>query len=438
MASVANTFVTGQPAPLHIAGAEGCYLITKQGERILDGGGGAIVVNVGHGRREIAEAMAACVRDVGYVVPPFATDARLRLVERLTTRWLPEGIDRVTFGSGGSEAMDSAIRLARQHHVAAGRPNRTKVMGRDLSYHGTTLATLGLGAHHSRRAGMEPWFPNDQPRPAAHYCLRCPFGKQFPECDLACAQDVERAILEAGPETVAALVVEPIVGSNAGALVPPGDYLERVQAICKRHGVLLIADEVMTGCGRTGTNFAVDHWNIAPDILVCGKGLTSGYAPLAAICAKASVVDPLAAAGQDFMFFTYSAHSVCCAAGDKALEILEEEDLVERAAEMGKLLHERLGVLEEHPHVAQVRGRGMLAAVELVEDKATLAPYAKEHGFVYKVMAAGLDQGVFFYPGGNDPARDVICLGPPSSSPRARSTAWSPHSRQRSTARLHE
>ncbi len=405
-------FLRETPTALEVVRSEGCYLYRPDGTKILDAAGGAIVVSIGHGRREVADAYARAATETSYVVPPFATTARVRLVERLVDRWLPPGLDRIGFASGGSEAMDMAIRLARQHHLSAGRPERHRVIGRELSYHGTTLATLAIGGHHKRREGFEPWLV-DQPKAHAHYCLRCPLGKTYPSCEVACADSLEALFQQVGPETIAAFVAEPIVGSNAGALVPPDEYLPRVAEICRRHGVLLIADEVMTGYGRTGRRFGVDHWGVVPDILVGGKGLTSGYAPLAAICAREEVVAPIAAAGDQVMFYTYGAHSACCAAADKVLEIVERENLVERAATMGKRLRERLGALDDHPHVAQIRGRGLLYGVELVRDRATLAPFPQQARLVDKVVMAGLEDGVFFYPGGNPPANDVVCIGPP-------------------------
>ncbi len=399
-------------APLAIERAEGCYLHTSDGRRILDAAGGAIVVNIGHGRREVAEAAARGLEQASYLVPPFATESRVRLVERLLDGWVPAGLSRVAFTSGGSESMDAAIRLARQHHVSAGRPERWKVIGRDLSYHGTTLATLAIGGHSKRRAGFEPWL-TELPKAPACYCLRCPLGRRYPECAVACVDEIERLIEREGPETVAAVVAEPIVGSTAGALVPPDEYWPRLAEICRRHGVLLIADEVMTGFGRTGRNFAVDHWGVVPDLLVSGKGLTGGYAPMGAIFASDEVVAPIAARGDELMFFTYSAHPASCAVADKVLEILERESLVERAAEMGERLLERLAPLAAHPNVAEVRGRGLLLGIELVADRDTLEPFPAEARLTNKIVAAGLAEGVFFYPGGCDPARDVITLGPP-------------------------
>jgi adenosylmethionine-8-amino-7-oxononanoate aminotransferase len=399
--------------PTVIARAEGVHLIAADGRRILDAAGGAIVVNVGHGRREVADAFARASTEATYVVPPFATETRVRLVERLRESWLPAGITRAMFTSGGSESMDAAIRLARQHHVSAGRPERWKVIGRQLSYHGATLATLAIGGHEKRRAGFEPWLAA-LPKAPACYCLRCPLGERYPSCGVACATDLERLLAEEGAETVAAFVAEPVVGSTGGAVAPVEEYWPRIAEICRRHGVLLIADEVMTGFGRTGKRFAVEHWGITPDILVGGKGLTGGYAPMGGLFAREEVVEPIAARGDELMFFTYGAHPASCAAADAVLDILERERLVERAAEMGAKLEQRLRErLGDHPHVAEIRGRGLLLGVELVRDRETLAPFPKEAHVTAKVVAAGLALGTFFYPGGCDPARDVITLGPP-------------------------
>jgi len=398
--------------PLRIARSDGVWLYTDEGQQILDASGGAIVVNIGHGRREVAEAYAREAERVAYALPPFATESRVRLVEHLIDAWLPRGLTRVGFTSGGSESVDAALRITRAHFHCKGEPERWKVIGRDLSYHGTTLATLAVGGHTKRRAGFEPWLA-DLPKAPACYCYRCPLGKSLPECRTACVDEIEAEILRADPRTVAAVIAEPIGGSTAGALLPPDDYWPRLREICTRHGVLLIADEVMTGFGRTGKRFAVDHWGVTPDILIGGKGLTGGYAPMGGIFASEAVVAPIVERGLEVMFFTYSAHPASCAAAHKVLEILEREQLVERAALQGEKLGKRLGRLLAHPNVGDVRGRGLLWGVELVADKATRAPFPAATGLTAKVVAAGIAHGVFVYPGGVDPARDVITFGPP-------------------------
>jgi adenosylmethionine-8-amino-7-oxononanoate aminotransferase len=403
---------TGQGAPLTIARAEGAYLYTREGQRILDAAGGAIVVSVGHGRGEVAEVAARALEESGYIVPVFATEGRLRLIERLIDRWLPGELRRVFLTSGGSESVDAAMRLARQHHVSAGRSSRWKIIARDLSYHGTTLATLAVGGHQKRRKGFDPLLL-DLPKAPACYCLRCPFGQRYPDCQVACAEEIERVIEREGEETVAAFIGEPVVGSTAGAVVPPREYWPRVAEICRQHGVLLIMDEVMTGFGRTGKRFAVEHWGLAPDILVSGKGLSSGYAAIGAVFATEDVVAPLAERGDELMYYTFGGHPAACAIADKVLEIMEREDLVEQAAKLGKKLDRALRPLEKHPKVAELRGLGLLRAIELVADRYTLDPFPAEVRLGYRVVVHGLLQGVFYYPGGADPARDIVCLGPP-------------------------
>jgi adenosylmethionine-8-amino-7-oxononanoate aminotransferase len=406
-------FVPGAFSGLEIDRTEGCFLITPDGRRILDASGGAIVSSIGHGRREVADAAADAMVRNSYVVPPFPTPERLALVERLQDRWLPDGIRRCMFTSGGSESIDLALRLVRQHFVSKGETARHKVIGRDLSYHGTTLSGLDVGGHSKRRKGYEPLL-SPTPHAPACYPLRCAWCRGQGGCTLECADRIEQAIVEAGPESVAALIVEPVVGSTAGALVPPIGYLKRVAEIAARHGILWIADEVMTGFGRTGAKFAVDVEGVAPDVLVGGKGLASGYAPIGGIYASEAVVAPIAEAGDDVMFYTFAAHPAACAAADKVLEIVEREGLVERAAKLGPQLRERLvDALGEHPHVAEIRGRGLLQAIELVEDRETLAPFPPEARATGRVVAAGVAHGAFFYPGGAGAAQDVICLGPP-------------------------
>ncbi len=407
-------FVPSLPGPpLSVASAEGVWLTLADGTRILDAAGGAIAVNVGHGRREVADAMAASVLRNSYAVPVFATEERLTLMEMLAERWLPEGLTRTCLTSGGSEAVDAALRLARQHHVAAGRDSRWKVLGREMSYHGATVATLSVGGHEKRRAALEPMLI-PFPKAPTCYCLRCPLGRSYPECDVACADAVEEAILREGPDTVAAFIAEPVIGSAGGAVDPPAEYWPRVAEICRRHGVLLIADEVMTGFGRTGRRFGVDHWGVVPDILVGGKGLAGTYAPLGAVFAREAVVEPMATVRDELMFYTYGGHPAACAAACAVLDILEREDLVTRAAEMGcrlrKALEERLA---DHPHVAQVRGLGLMQAVELVRDRETLEPFPAKAGMAGRVVVEGLLRGVFFYPAGSGAAQDAVALGPP-------------------------
>ena len=399
-------------ANLTVDRAEGPYLYTPEGQRILDAAGGAVVGNIGYGRADVTEAMAAAVRRFGYVVPPFQTDSRLRLVERLRKSWLPAGLDRVHLNSGGSEAMEVALKLARQVHVARGEPQRRVVIGRDLSYHGATIMTLGVGGHAERRAGFEDWLP-DWPKAPPHYCLRCPLGLSRPTCGTACVDEIDRLIEESGPRNVAAVIAEPVVGSSGGSFVPPDDYWPRLREICSRHGVLLIADEVMSGFGRTGAKFAVDHWNVVPDILVGGKGMSGGYAPIAGVYAGEALAAALAETGQQLMYYTYGGHPAACAAADDVLEIMEREDMVARVAALEPRMEAALAPLRQHPNVAEVRGKGLLWSIEMVRDRDTLDRFPVEAGLSFKVVSEGLSRGVFFYPGGTKVHRDIVTLGPP-------------------------
>ena len=397
--------------PPEITSAEGAYLVTPDGRRILDAAGGAIVANIGWGRAEVAEVSARVLQECTYIVPPWANEHRSRLVERLVANWLPKGMTRALFVSGGSESVEAAVRLARQYHVASGRESRWKVIGTDMSYHGISLGALSVGHHTGRRKGFDPLLV-EHPKTRAPYSLEGSLGRISPDPRLTAADALEETILREGPDTVSAFICEPVAGAAAGVNVPPANYWPRVREICSKYGVLLIADEVMSGFGRTGTKFGVDLWDVIPDILVGGKGLAGGYAPMGGVFATGEVVAPLAARGEDLMFYTFSGHPASCAVADKVLEIMEREQLVERSARMGALLHERLKALESHPNVAEVRGVGLFAGIELVKDKATLERFPAAAGMAAAVSAAGLQRGVFYYPGGSGAARDCLLIGP--------------------------
>ncbi|MBA4180133.1 MAG: aspartate aminotransferase family protein [Anaerolinea sp.] len=399
-------FVPGG-VPFAIDRAEGAYLITPSGQRILDAGGGAIVMNIGHGRREVAEVAAREMERLTYVIPPFQTESRTRLVDRLVNNWLPPRMTRATFTSGGSESVEAALRLARQHHVAAGRTERWKVIGLDISYHGVSLGALSVGNHVGRRVGFEPILIPFPKAPSPYRILGAGPGPD-PVAEL------ERVIVEEGPDTVAAFIAEPVVGSSGGVMLPPEDYWRRAVEVCHRHGVLVIADEVMTGFGRTGKKFGVDQWGVVPDIMVGGKGLAGGYAPMGGLYATEAVVAPLAAKREDLMFYTFAGHPASCAVADKVLEIMEREELVARADKMGGVLRSRLDEeIAPLANVGEVRGLGLMLGIELVQNRETMERFPAEAKMVSRVTAEGLKRGVFFYPGGSGRAQDVVMLGPP-------------------------
>ncbi len=400
---------------LAVERAEGAYLYTRDGRKLLDGSGGAIVVNIGQGRSELADLARAQLLDLNYVLPLWVSPARERLVARLA-RWTPAGIDRFFFTSGGSESVESALKFAFLYHRVRGNSGKTKVISRDLSYHGNTLGALSASGNRARRADFEHVL-FDWPRIPPSYCYRCPWGRSYPGCGLECAQALERVIAQHGAERIAAFIAEPMVGASGGVLPPVPEYWPRIAEICRRNDIVLIADEVMTGFGRTGKRFAVEHWGVMPDIIVGGKGLTGGYVPMGMIAVGERLFEVCEQAKADFMFFTYSAHPLACAIADRVLEIMEREQLVEHAAAIGSHLGARLNAeLGGHPMTGEIRGAGLFWGVEIVADRAARRPFAPALHAARKVLSAAMERGLILYPaagmagvGGGD----AIMIAPP-------------------------
>lgn len=398
---------------IFIERAEGIFLYDRSGRQIIDAAGGAIVANIGHGRQRVVDAVAKATKDYSYVVPTWLTPSREAMLNVLQEHWLPPHLTRVHGTSGGTEAIEAAMKIALHYQHAIAQPKRTKIIGRSISYHGTTLATASISGHPARKKGLEqalPKFPEVQ----TPYPLRCPIGSQHPDCGAYYADLLRDVIESEGADQIAALLAEPITGSSGGAIVPPDDYWPQVRSICDEFGIVLILDEVMTGFGRTGTDFGYQHWPIQPDILVSGKGLAGGYAPLGAVFATEEIGNAISDADFQVMFNTFGAHPAACAAAAEVLQILVEEDLVQQAATRGEYLHERLNqAFSNHPHVAEVRGRGLLAAIEIVQNRESLERCPVDAAITRKIVANGLSKGVFFYGGGTGDVRDVVCMGPP-------------------------
>ena len=401
----------GRSQPPAVTGGSGSYLIQADGSKILDAAGGAIVVNIGHGRVEVAEAVAKATRNGGYVVPTWMTPEREALVEELTNHWLPSHLSRIHLTSGGSEANEAAMKIAVQYFAAKGQPNKSRIISRSLSYHGTTITTAGVSGHASRKRGLEAIL-DQYPSIETPYPLRCPLGQHHPDAADYYIDNLKAVIDAEGPENIAALIAEPLNGSSGGAITPPENYWPRVSQILKENDILLIIDEVMTGFGRTGRRFGIDHWEVVPDIMVGGKGLSGGYAPLGGVFTTDEVVAPIAARGEGLMFFTYSAHSAACAAGVAALNILEDEDLVVASATKGADLFERLRRLEGHQAVREVRGLGLMIGIELVADMSGDLDGPGERPGA-KVVAEALRRGVWVYPAGDGNVPDALLVGPP-------------------------
>jgi adenosylmethionine-8-amino-7-oxononanoate aminotransferase len=397
---------------LVIERADGVSLYTPDGREILDAAGGAIVANIGWGNARVADRVAAITRDCTYVVPPWITPSRQDLVAALEANWLPQELRRIHITTGGSDAVDSAMKLALQYHAARGEPGRRQIITRRVSYHGTTVATTAASGHAARKRGLAHAL-NSHPAIATPYPLRCPLGRHHADAAAYYLDDLQATIEAEGPETIAALLAEPISGSSGGAIVPPDAYWAGVRRICDEHGILLILDEVMTGFGRTGKPFAFQHWDIAPDILVSGKGLAGGYAAIGGVFATEVIGTTLAGAGINVMFHTFGAHPAACGAAAEVLTIMAEQQLVARAAAQGEKLQALLeAAFTGHRHVAEVRGRGLLRAIEVVRDQETLEPFPESAQLTNRIVAAGLERGVFFYGGGTGEIRDIVCMGP--------------------------
>jgi adenosylmethionine-8-amino-7-oxononanoate aminotransferase len=399
------------------ARAEGAWIWDGDGQRYLDGSGGACVVSIGHGVTEIRAAAGAQMEAFSFAHgSQFTSPACEELARRVAELSPDPELDRVYFVSGGSEAVESAVKLARQYWREVGRPDRFKVISRWTAYHGNTAGALALGGHTGRRSPYQPLILHT-PHIEPCYCYRCPYGRTPEGCGLPCAEALDRAIRYEGPESVAAFIAEPVVGATAGALVPPDGYWRRIREICDRHQILLIADEVMTGAGRTGKPLALEHWGVHADLVVLAKGLSSGYAPLGAVLVRRTVHDAVRDGSGSFTHgHTYGQHPVSAAVGAAVLRYLEEHHLVARSARLGEHLLGLLGRLADHPLVGDVRGLGLFAGVELVADKATKEPFDPKRKVAAKVAAAAFARGLITYPGegGADGIRgDHLLLCPP-------------------------
>ena len=404
--------------PIAVCG-EGCWIIAADGRRFLDAAGQAAVVNIGHGVPEIGRAMAEQSSQIAFAhTSQFHTAPAEKLAERLLAM-APANFrngGRVYFTSGGSEATETAIKLARQFHLENGQKDRYRVLSRRQSYHGSTLGAMSVSGNVARRAPYEPLIA-EWGHIAPCFCYHCPFEKTFPQCELACAGDLQTLLAQNQKVDAAAFIFEPVVGATLGAAAPPEGYAARIAEICRKSGILLIADEVMSGMGRTGKPFAVQHWGTEPDMILVGKGIASGYAPLGAVLVSARVVEALARGSGAFMHgFTFQAHPVTAAAGNAVLDYLEAHGLFERVNTAGQYLRGALSPLQGHPNVGDVRGLGLLFGLEFVKDKAAREPFAKEQNIAEGIRQACLEENVLTYPtqGCVDGLRgDHILLAPP-------------------------
>ena len=401
--------------PLIVRG-EGCWLIDEDGRRYLDASGGAFVANIGHGVAEIADVMATQGRQLAYVSGAMFTHQPVEELAGAIAALCPGDLDKVYPLSSGSDAVEAALKLARQYWVERGLDSKRTIVALAPAYHGNTLLALSASPREHYRAYYHDWLV-DVVHIRAPYPYRCACRGAPPYCPSCSGDALEEAIVRAGPDTVAAFIAEPVGGSSTGASVPQRDYHRRVREICDRHDVLFIADEVLTGAGRTGSWSAIEQYGVVPDILILGKGISGGYAPLSAVVAPERIADVLAQGSGAFVHAqTFSHHPLSCAVGAAVIGYIRRHRLMERCATVGATFHRKLNVLLDLPHVGDVRGRGLLAGVELVQDVETRAPFPRSLRVAESFAAAAQDAGLVVWPntahidGGDG---DLVMLAPP-------------------------
>ncbi len=393
-----------------IARGSGVWLYDDTGKAYLDGSGGAIVANIGHGVAEVAEAVGRQAAEVAYASGAIFTNDPVEQLASELDEVLPEPLGHSYFLCSGSEAIEASVKLARQYWRERGRDSKWKVVSRFPSYHGNTLTALSLSGREHYRQIYGPLL-TEFPRVPAPDGYRRPHGNTWD--GTAVIEEIERQ----GPDTVAAFLAEPIIGSSLGAMSPEPEYYRRVAEACRAHDVLFIADEVMAGMGRTGKWFSFEHFGVVPDIVVCGKGLSGGYAPLSAAIAGRHIVETIANGSGAFVHAqTYSHMPLTAAAGLATVRYLKEHRLVDRVAMLDAVFFNKLGALKRHPSVGDVRGRGFLAGIELVADRETKRPFARSERVVERVAEAALANGLVVWPNAGHLENgdgDIIMLGPP-------------------------
>ena len=399
-----------------ISHGKGSYLYAEDGRAYLDACAGVHVVSIGHGVPEITAAMQAQADKVCFTYARFLTQPQVDLAAKIAAM-TPGDLNRVFFVSGGSEATEAGLKIARKYHLETGNPKKYKVITRWQSWHGNTIGALSMSGRSRWRDDYVPYlldfphitFPNPD---------HCPYCKNQPACTLSCAEELERVIKQEGSEYIAAFIAEPISGTSCCGLMPPPDYFPTLREICDRHNILMIIDEVVTGYGRTGRNFGIEHWGVIPDIIATGKGLSSGYTPIAATIVRDEIYDGIYKKENHYVHgHTYGGNPLSCAIVLAVQEYIEDHDLVSRCAQMGDLMLEKMKPLENSPLVSAVRGKGLLTGVEFAKDKTTGEPFDPQEGITAAIVNRVFEKGVLIMPGSpgviDGVNGDHIAISPP-------------------------
>ncbi|HOO87780.1 MAG TPA: aspartate aminotransferase family protein [Synergistales bacterium] len=380
---------------------EGVYIYDEDGNAYMDGCCGALLSSIGHGVKEIADAIHQQLLTMEFAHPSrWNNKVSVEAAEEITSL-TQEGLDYVWLVSGGSEAIESAMKIARQYFVERDGDGSGKyvMIARWNSYHGSTVGTMGLAGSMGRRRTFAPLFM-EGPKIQAHYCYRCPHNLKYPECNVACARALEGEILRIGPASVAAFFAEPIVGSTVGALHPPKEYWPIVREICSKYDVLLVADEIMTGMGRSGKPFCTQDWNVTPDIICSAKALAGGYSPVGAMIVKKEIAETIRDGSGAFQHgHTYNGNPVTAAAVTATIRYMKKNNVFENAAAMGARFDEKIPALNEIPIVGEVRGIGMMRGIEIVADRKTKAPFSPSVKAAALVTEECMKRGLVVYPG---------------------------------------
>jgi len=379
---------------------EGIYLYDKEDNRIIDASGGPVCVGIGHGVKEVIEAVIAQVQNISFLYNgQFTSEARELLADEIVD-FSGNRFSKVFFVSGGSEATEAALKIARMYHLETGNPRKYVVVSRWKSYHGNTIGALSMSG---RTAWREPFTPYllDFPHIPPPYCYRCPYNLEYPGCGIKCAHELETAITQIGPNYVSAFIAEPITGGTVPAMAPPPEYFGIVREICDKYNVLLIADEVLCAFGRTGKVFGMDHWNVLPDLMAVGKGLASGYAAIGAVLVTEKVYKAFLNGSRTIQHsHTYAGIPVSCAAALAVLRYIRAGNLVARSAESGTYLFECAKRLEKYEIVGEIAGgKGLLLGIEFVKDKTTKEPFPKQLRLDTWVVSEALKEGMNILPG---------------------------------------
>ncbi|MTJ29323.1 aspartate aminotransferase family protein [Aphanizomenon sp. UHCC 0183] len=398
---------------------KGIYVYDSEGKSYLDAIGGTHVISIGHGVTEVADAIAEQSRQLCFIhKAQFTSEPQERLAD-VVTAMAPEGMDRVGFVASGSTANEMAFQVALYYHQLRGKPSKYKIISRWHSYHGHTIATLAMSGSRFVRNSLPPFDLLNFPHIQAPHCYQCPYGLTYPSCQLACANELARTIEQEGPDTIAAFIAEPIIGGAGSAIVPPPGYYEKIREICDFYDILFISEEIITGFGRTGKNFGIDHWNVIPDMITATKALSSGYAPIGAVIIHKRVREIFDHATKNIplSLFTYAGHPISCAAALAVQNYLAEHNLIEKCAVIGKYLKNELQKLAaRESFIGDVRGEGLLIGIEFVQNRETHQPFSRSLGITEKIMQTGLKNGLILrgrFGTGTGVDGDHILISPP-------------------------